>query len=303
MSGTVTKQRPKSRVIINKKIAPYIFLLPFLLFFFAFLIVPLLYAFDLSVYKKTLVGGTRFVGGENYVKAFTDPKFWDGVLTLFKFGLMQIPIMLGLALLFALILDSGIVYAKSFFRVSFFIPYAVPAVIATLMWGYLYGPAYGPLTQVADALSLPRPEFFSAGAILPSIANIAVWEYMGYNMIIYVAALQSIPQDLEEASMMDGASAFAYAAKIKLPMIVPTIIVTIIFSIIGTLQLFAEPYLMINLARNVINTSYTPNIYAYTLAFTAQQINYSAAISFVLGGVVAVVSYVFMLAVNRGDDK
>ena len=203
MSGTVTKQRPKSRVIINKKIAPYIFLLPFLLFFFAFLIVPLLYAFDLSVYKKTLVGGTRFVGGENYVKAFTDPKFWDGVLTLFKFGLMQIPIMLGLALLFALILDSGIVYAKSFFRVSFFIPYAVPAVIATLMWGYLYGPAYGPLTQVADALSLPRPEFFSAGTILPSIANIAVWEYMGYNMISYVAALQSIPQDLEEASMMD----------------------------------------------------------------------------------------------------
>jgi multiple sugar transport system permease protein len=303
MSGTVVKQRPRSRVIISKKIAPYIFLLPFLLFFFAFLIVPLLYAFDLSVYKKTLVGGTRFVGGDNYVKAFTDPKFWDGVLTLFKFGAMQIPVMLGLALLFALILDSGLVYAKSFFRVSFFIPYAVPAVIATLMWGYLYGPAYGPLSQVADALSLPRPEFFSAGAILPAIANIAVWEYMGYNMIIYVAALQSIPQDLEEASMMDGAGAFAYAAKIKLPMIVPTIIVTIIFSIIGTLQLFAEPYLMINLARNVINTSYTPNIYAYTLAFTAQQINYSAAISFVLGGVVAVVSYVFMLAVNRGDDK
>jgi multiple sugar transport system permease protein len=303
MSETALKQRPKSRVIISKKIAPYIFMLPFLLFFFAFLIVPLLYAFDLSVYKKTLVGGTRFVGFANYSKAFTDPKFWEGVVTLFKFGLMQIPVMLGLALLFALILDSGLVYAKSFFRVSFFIPYAVPAVIATLMWGYLYGPAYGPLSQLADALSLPRPDFFSAKAILPSIANIAVWEYMGYNMIIYVAALQSIPQDLEEASLMDGAGAFAYAAKIKLPMIVPTIIVTIIFSIIGTLQLFAEPYLMINLARNVINSQYTPNIYAYTLAFTAQQINYSAAISFVLGGVVAVVSYAFMLVANRGDNR
>jgi multiple sugar transport system permease protein len=302
MSDTAIKQRPKSRVIISKKIAPYIFMLPFLLFFFAFLIIPLLYALDLSVYKKTLVGGTRFVGGDNYAKAFTDPKFWDGVVTLFKFGAMQIPVMLGLALLFALILDSGIVYAKSFFRVAFFIPYAVPAVIATLMWGYLYGPAYGPLTQVADYFSMPRPDFFSNEAILPSIANIAVWEYMGYNMIIYVAALQSIPTDLEEASLMDGAGAFAYAAKIKLPMIVPTIIVTIIFSIIGTLQLFAEPYLMISLAGDAINSHYTPNIYAYTLAFTAQQINYSAAISFVLGGVVAVVSYVFMLAVNRGSD-
>ena len=303
MSETVIMQRPKSRVIINKKIAPYIFLLPFMFFFLAFLIAPLIYAFELSVYKKTLVGGMRFVGAANYYKAFGDPSFWDGVLTLFKFGLMQIPVMLGLALLFALILDSGIVYAKSFFRVSFFIPYAVPAVIATLMWGYLYGPAYGPLSQVADALSLPRPDFFSAKAILPAIANIAVWEYMGYNMIIYVAALQSIPTDLEEASLMDGAGAFAYAAKIKLPMIVPTIIVTVIFSIIGTLQLFAEPYLMINLARNVINSHYTPNLYAYTLAFTAQQIDYSAAISFVLGGVVAVVSYAFMLAANRGDNR
>ena len=303
METAKAAMRPKNRVIINRKIAPYFFMLPFLLFFLAFLIIPLGYAFDLSLYKKAMVGGTRFVGGDNYVKAFTDPKFWEGVLTLFKFGLMQIPVMLGLALLFALILDSGLVYAKSFFRVSFFIPYAVPAVIATLMWGYLYGPAYGPLSQVADFFALPRPDFFSAKSILPSIANVAVWEYMGYNMIIYVAALQSIPTDLEEASLMDGAGAFAYATKIKLPMIVPTIIVTVIFSIIGTLQLFAEPYLMINLARNVINTHYTPNIYAYTLAFTAQQINYSAAISFVLGGVVAVVSYVFMLAVNRRASR
>ncbi len=303
MTDVATLRRPRSRIIVNKRIAPYIFLAPFLFFFSAFLIIPLLYAFDLSVYKTTLVGGTRFVGLANYAKAFTDPNFWDGVLTLVKFGAMQMPVMLILALVFALILDSGVVYAKSFFRIGFFIPYAVPAVIATLLWGYLYGPAYGPVTQIADALSLPRPNFFAAKSILPSIANIAVWEYMGYNMIIYYSALQAIPTDLEEASLMDGASAFAYALKIKLPMIVPTIIVTIIFSIIGTLQLFAEPYLMINLARNLINSHFTPNLYAYTLAFTAQQINYSAAISFVLGGVVAVVSYVFMLVANRGDNR
>ena len=151
---------PASRVIISKRIAPYIFLLPFLLFFVAFLIIPLINAFDLSVYKTTLVGGTRFVGLDNYAKAFIDPKFWDGVLTLVKFGAMQIPVMLILALLFALILDSGTVYAKSFFRISFFMPYAVPTVIATLMWGYLYGPAYGPFTQIADALSAAQTRFF-----------------------------------------------------------------------------------------------------------------------------------------------
>jgi multiple sugar transport system permease protein len=291
--------RPRRRVLVNKSVAPYLFLLPFLLFFVIFLIIPLLYAFDLSVYRSALVGGVRFVWFDNYKRAFTDPNFWSGVLTLFKFGILQIPIMLILALFFAMVLDSGIAYGKAFFRISFFIPYAVPAVIATLLWGYMYGPAYGPFAQLATAIGLHKPDFFNDVTIVPSIANIATWEYMGYNMIIYFAALQAIPTDLEEASLMDGASAFTYALRIKLPMIVPTIIVTIIFSIIGSLQLFSEPYLLVNLARNVINSHFTPNLYAYTLAFIGQQYNYSAAISFVLGGVVAVVSYVFMLAANR----
>jgi multiple sugar transport system permease protein len=295
--------RPRRRVIISRKVAPYIFLLPFLIFFVLFLIVPLIYAFNLSVYRATLVGGLHFVGFDNYQRVFVDPNFWGGVLTLFKFAIMQIPIMLVLALFFALVLDSGLAYAKSFFRVSFFIPYAVPAVIATLLWGYLYGPAYGPFAQLAAAFNLPKPVFFSDAAIIPSIANIATWEYMGYNMIIYFAALQAIPADLEEAALMDGAKDFTYALRIKLPMIVPTIIVTIIFSIIGSLQLFTEPFLIQNQAPGVINSHFTPNFYAYTLAFIGQQYNYSAAVSFVLGAVVAVVSYAFMLAANRGVNQ
>jgi multiple sugar transport system permease protein len=303
MTDTAIAYRPKVRVIVNRKIAPYLFLAPFILLFVIFLIIPLIYAFDLSVYRTALVGGTRFVWFDNYKRAFADANFWDGVVQLLKFGGMQIPVMLSLSLLFALILDSGVPYAKGFFRVAFFVPYAVPAVIATLLWGYMYGPAYGPFSQLAVALGWPKPDFFNETTILPSIANIATWEYMGYNMIIYFAALQAIPTDLEEASLMDGAGGLIYALRIKLPMIIPTIIVTIIFSIIGSLQLFSEPYLLINLARNVINSHFTPNLYAYTLAFTGQQYNYSAAISFMLGGVVAVISYVFMLFANRGVNR
>lgn len=298
MTRSLTAHR--QRVIVSKKIAPYVLLLPFMLVFVAFLIVPMLYAFNLSLYKTAMVGGTRFVGFDNYARAFVDQKFWSGVWLLVRFGLIQMPVMLSLALAFALILDSGLVYARGLFRVAFFLPYAVPAVIATLMWGYLYGPAYGPISQIATFLSLPKPDFFSESSILGSIANITIWEYTGYNMIIYFAALQAIPTDLEEASKMDGASALTYAMRVKLPMIVPMIVVTVIFSIIGTLQLFSEPYLITNLARSVINSHFTPNYYAYTLAFTAQQYNYSAAISFMLGAVVAVFSYAFMLASNRG---
>jgi multiple sugar transport system permease protein len=303
MTERAPKARPRTRVIVNKAIAPYLFVAPFGLFFVAFLIVPLVYAFDISLYKKAMVGGVKFVGADNYLKAFADPKFWEGVGVLFKFAFLQIPIMIGTALLFALILDSGVVWAKAFFRISFFMPYAVPAVIATLIWSYLYGPAYGPIGQTAQYFGYEAPDFVSPEWILGSIANIAQWQYMGYNMIIYFAALQAIPTDLEEASVVDGASAFAFATRIKLPMIVPTIIVTVVFSIIGSLQLFTEPFLIQNMARSVINSNFTPNIYAYNLTFVGQQPNYAAAISFLLGGVIAVVSYVFMLAVNRRNDR
>jgi multiple sugar transport system permease protein len=103
--------------------------------------------------------------------------------------------------------------------------------------------------------------------------------------------------------VLDGASGFDYALRIKLPLIVPTIVVTIVFSIIGTLQLFTEPYLMYNLARSVIHSAFTPNFYAYTLAFTGQQYNYSAAISFLLGAVTAVMAYAFMLASSRWGGR
>lgn len=299
--AVATKRR--GRVYVTKSVAPYLFLLPFMALFIAFLIAPLVYAFGLSLFKTTMVAGTQFVGVANYLKVFTDVSFWDGVILLFKFGLMQIPIMLGLALAYALILDSGRVYGRNFFRVAFFIPYAVPSVIAALLWGYLYGPSFGPFGQLAEFFHLPKPQFLIDSTILGSIANIAVWEFMGYNLIIYFAALQAIPQDLEEASAVDGATGLQYALRIKLPMILPTVFVTIMFSIIGTLQLFSEPYLMRTLAPGIINSHYTPNYYAYTLAFTNQQYNYSAAVSFVLGGVVAVASYAFMFFANRRPAK
>ncbi|MDE1994643.1 MAG: sugar ABC transporter permease [Rhizobiaceae bacterium] len=294
--------RPKKRRnLIGKGVAPYLFLAPFALLFLAFLIAPMVYAFNLAIYRTTVVAGTKFVGADNFIRALGDPKFWQGVVVLLKFAVIQIPGMVAVALLIALILDSGTVYLKSFFRVSLFLPYAVPAVIATLIWGYLYGPAFGPFTQFANMLHLPAPDFLSASTVLPSIANIANWEYTGYQMIIYYAALQAIPGDLEEAASMDGANGFTYAVKVKLPLIAPMVVVTIIFSIIGSLQLFSEPYLLHNIAPAQITNYYTPNYYAYSLAFSNQQYNYSAAVSFVLGAVTAVISYVFMLVVNRGS--
>ena len=281
------------------RLAPYLFLAPFLILFLLFLIVPLGYAFNLSLWRQTMVGGLKFIGAGNYTKAFADPKFWDGVLLLLRYGLIQIPVMLGGALLLALLLDSGTVWAKSLFRLGLFLPYAVPTVIAALIWGYLYGPNFGPVTQIFQYLGLAPPNLLGQQLLLPALANIAIWEHMGYFMIIYYAALQAIPEEMEEAAVVGGAKAWQYVIYVKLPLIRGTILVTATFAIIGTLQLFVEPYLIQNLAPGVINQNYTPNIYAFNLAFVNIDYSYSAAISFVLGGVVAVISYLFMLVSNR----
>jgi multiple sugar transport system permease protein len=276
------------------------FLLPFLILFALFLVLPLAYAFGLSIFEERLVGGSTFVGADNYLRAFQDRLFWAGIRRMVTFGVFQIPLMLGLALVFALILDSGLVWFRSAFRLGFFLPYAVPSVVAALIWGYLYGPTFGPFTQIANYLNVPPPNFLSESWMLASIANIVTWTFVGYNMVILYAALQAIPSELRDAGAVDGAKNWQIALYIKIPLIAPALLLTCIFSIIGTLQLFTEPSIMEPLAPGVIVENYTPNLFAWNLAFTNQEYNYSAAISFALGAVVVVGSYIFMLATNRG---
>jgi multiple sugar transport system permease protein len=284
-----------------KIVVPYLFLAPFLILFLVFTILPLAYALNLSVFRDTLVGGRQFAGVENYVAVFGDAKFWEGVTNMLLFGIMQMPVMLGMALVLALILDSGVAWGRSFFRIAFYLPHVVPTVLAALVWGYLYGPAFGPFTQLAQWIGFSAPNFLSDTWMLPSLANIVTWEYTGYNMIILFAALQAVPRELEEAAVIDGASSLRYAIAVKIPLIKPALLLTVIFSIIGTLQLFSEPQLMKAIAPHVVGDNYTPNVYAYSLAFTNQEYNYSAAVSFVLGALVGVISYVFMwLTTRRG---
>jgi multiple sugar transport system permease protein len=244
---------------LRQMVIPYMFLLPFLILFALFLVLPLAYAFGLSIFEERLVGGSTFVGAENYVRAFQDGQFWAGIRRMVTFGIFQIPLMLGLALVFALLLDSGLVWFRSVFRLAFFLPYAVPSVVAALIWGYLYGPTFGPFTQIANYLNVPPPNFLSESWMLASIANIVTWTFVGYNMVILYAALQAIPSELRDAGAVDGAKNWQIALHIKIPLIAPALLLTCIFSIIGTLQLFTEPRIMEALAPGVIVDSYTPN--------------------------------------------
>lgn len=285
-SGPPTS-RPPLRGRLGRKSAPYLFLAPFVVAFAVFLIFPLGYALDLSLYRTKLIGGRSFVGLENYQRALQDDAFWQGVQHVLAFGVIQVPTMLGLALVGALILDAGISRLRTLPRLVWFLPFAVPSVVAALMWGYLYGQAFGPIAQIFQALGLQPPAFITQDAVIPALANIATWQFTGYNMLILFAALKAIPGELYEAARVDGATRFQVATRIKIPLIAPALVLTFIFSIIGTLQLFNEPNVLRANAPSVITPNFTPNMYVYNLAFGSRQFDYAAAIAFTLAIVIA----------------
>jgi multiple sugar transport system permease protein len=276
---------------------------PFAVVFLLVFITPLLYALWLSLFQNKLVGGNSFVGLANYAQALQDPAFWSGFGRVALFLAVQVPIMLVLALVAALAIDSARLYATGFYRVVIFLPYAVPAVVAVLMWGFIYGNNFGLAASINDWLGHDLVTPFAPRWMLVSLGNIVTWEYVGYNMIIFYSALKTIPADLYEAAEIDGARGWQVIKAIKLPAARGAIVIATIFSIIGSFQLFNEPNVLKPLANNVITSNYTPNMYAYNLSFAGQQYNYSATVAIVMGVIVAVIAYVVQLRGSRKEDR
>jgi multiple sugar transport system permease protein len=270
------------------------FVAPFTVLLVAFLVLPLAYAFKLSLYRSTLIEGEVFALFDNYRQAFADPLFRNGVVRVVGFGLIQTPVMIGLALVAALIIDGVTSRLSRAFRLAAFVPYAVPAVIGTLMWGFLYSPNTGPLSSLFG-----QTDFLSQNLVLGSLGNVVTWMWAGYNMIVLYAALQGLPRELYEAAALDGASQLQINLRIKVPLISSALVLVTVFTIVGTLQFFTEPLILQPLNPGSITDHYTPNVYAFNLAFSYQQYNYAAAISFLLGAVVFVGAYLFLFLNRR----
>ena len=278
------------------------FVAPFMLVFVAMIIVPVLYALYLSFFREQLVGGNMFAGFSNYADVFHDAKFWESFGRVTLFLVVQVPIMLVLAMIAALALDSARLHGASFFRIAIFLPYAVPGVVAALIWGFIYGDQFGLTASINNLLGEHFLRPFSASWVLPSIANIVTWEFMGYNMLIFYAALKVVPSELYEAAEIDGAGQLRTVFSIKIPALRGAIVIATVFSIIGSVQLFNEPNLLKTLAPNVISSYFTPNMYAYNLSFAGQQFNYAATVAIVMGVITAVIAYIVQARGSRQED-
>lgn len=287
----------KNRSSKAQRRAVTLFIAPFALLFLAFYAIPIIYAIVqslLTVERQGTFGVPRqvFGGFVQYQQVFQDTAFWQSVGRVLLFGVVQVPVMLGLALLFALLLDSPLLKGKKFFRLAFFAPYAVPGVIAAIMWGFLYSPSLSPFGVLTSNV-----DFLSGNLILWAIANIVTWVYVGYNMLIIYSSLLAIPTEIYEAARLDGANNVQIAWRIKIPLVIPAIILTAVFSIIGTLQLLAEPQTLRSFS-SAINSTFTPNLAVYTTA-SVPNYNLAAAFSVVLALATFILSFFFLKSTQR----
>jgi multiple sugar transport system permease protein len=279
--------------------APYVILTPAIVLFVLFLALPIGYTLYLAMRRTQVSGlglgaGARrevFVGFDNFAAALADGELWAGWLRVLGYGGLVLVVMLGLALLFALLLDSARVRLARFGRIAIFLPYAVPGVAASLMWGFLYLPSLSPIRAILDV------DLLGATTITYSMANVAVWGGTGFNMLVLYTTLRAIPRDYYEAARLDGASELQIALRIKIPILVPAIILTTVFSIIATIQVFTEPTTL-RPFTNTISSTWSPLMKVYRDAFVTGDLYSAAATSIVIAAISLVLSFGFLRVVR-----
>ena len=294
--------RRSSRHVRRQARTAGLFLGPFAVLFAGIYLAPVGYTVYQSLFKVHHSGlgltppTTVFAGFANYTAALGDAGFRNSLLRVLLIGVVQVPLMLGLALGLALLLDAKHTIGKRFFRLAFFLPYALPGVVGAIMWSYLVQPDLSPITAAAHHLGV-HLDLTSDALLAPTIGNMLTWGWTGYNMLIIYSALQAIPPELSEAATIDGCSAFRIAWHIKIPMVRPALILTTVFSIIGTAQLYNEPAILHNVAPN-LSSDYTP-IYAAYDQINNNNFNAAAAESVILAVLAFVLSFGFLKFMQR----
>ncbi len=281
-----------------KKHIPYTFILPAFILLLIFNFYPIIETIVLSFMEQKR-GVLTFAGLDNYIRLFNDQFFWLSLKNSLIYLVIQVPIMIILALGLASLLHRGVKYGKGFFRTSFFVPVVVDSVAYSLIFLLIFQ-EQGIVNYLLSFFNIDAiPWTRQAWPARTMIMIVMTWRWLGYNMVMFLAGLQSIPEELYESAKLDGAGPLNIFWNITLPSLKPIIIFSMILSTNGTLNLFAEPYLLTGGGPN--NTTLSIGVYIYRQAFQSFNITYSATISIAVVVIVAILAQ-FQLRFGREND-
>ena len=270
----------------TKLSAVILFLGPSLIVIFTFFFLPVIVAFlmsftDFDIYALGNLSNMRFVGLKNYFNLLNDPLFWTSIKNTFYFVIVGGPLSVATSLGAALLLNSKLIKYKGIFRLVYFLPVVTTLVAVSIVWRYIYHPRFGLLNYILSIFGIGQIDWLGDPTFsMPAIILLAVWKNFGYNMIIFIAGLQNIPEELYEAASIEGASAWQKFKSITVPMLAPTSLFIGVITMIGYFQLFAEPYVMTQ--GGPLNSTLSIVLYMYQEGFRWWNIGYSTAIAFLL---------------------
>ncbi|WP_405901019.1 sugar ABC transporter permease [Streptomyces sp. NBC_00727] len=266
-----------------------LFVLPFLVVFALFLVWPVVQGLWMSLTDASLsLRGTEFVGFANYTEAFGDPDVWSSLgNTVFFTVISCVPLVL-VALGMALLVHSGLA-GQWVWRLAYFAPYLLPVTVVTLIWTWLYQPDIGLGNQLLTSLGMEPVGWLSDESVaMWSVAALTVWWTVGFNFLLYLAALQSLPVTYDEAAALDGAGAWRRLWSVTLPQLRHTTVLVAMLQVLASLKVFDQIYI---LTKGGPNGSTRPILeYVYDVGFTGYRLGYASAVSYIFFAIVIVVS-------------
>ncbi|MBB6096592.1 lactose/L-arabinose transport system permease protein [Deinobacterium chartae] len=295
MTATAAPRRRTAH--FRRTVVPYGFLLPYLLIFFVFWAWPIGYSIFLS-FQDTRMGAGAPLSTVNWQRVFTDPFFLTALKNTLLILVIQVPVMLMLAMGLAVALNSKLLRLRGLYRFAFFAPLVVGTVAYSAVFRLLFNTQFGAVNAGLQGLGLPPIDWLNQPASAMAVIMLAMtWRWTGYNAIILLAGLQSIPEEVYEAAQLDGATGWRQFWHITLPLLRPTLLFTLILSVIGTLQLFTEPALITNSGPG--NATMTLGTYLYQQGFRSFNFGYASSIAYTIALIAAVFSFIQMRLFGR----
>ena len=280
----------------RQALAGYLFIAPAMLIFFVFTLLPVAYALFLSFTNYDVFTRMDWIGAANYQDVFDDELFWQALQNTLTYTVWSIPLSMAIGLGLAVLLNQKL-RGLGIYRTIYYVPVVTSMVAVAMIWIQLFDPLYGVLSNALEGLGLKNIDWLGDPKLaMPSIIAVSVWKVVGWNMLIYLAGLQGIPETLKEAAAIDGASRWQSFRSITLPLLQPTTFFIFVTSLIGAFQVFDQVYVMTRGGPANATTTLVHQI--YKAAFVAFDMGYASAMSFVLFAIILVVSLLSMRALR-----
>lgn len=286
------------------KLAPYFFIAPFFIIFLIFGFYPIIFSGYISLHQWTGLKPPVFIGLTNYANLFQDDDFLNALRNTALLTVISGPVTIGGGLILAVILNNKFIRFRNIFRSIFYLPLVVSLVVASQVFGLMLGNPFGLVNEVLSRIGIARVNFLhEPNLTLLVLVVLITWKYIGNDLVIMLAGLQSIPPELNEAALVDGASPLQIFFRITIPLMRPVILFDIVLTTISTFNIFAEPYSLFGITGGVNQSGLVTGLLLYRTSFNFFKFGYGSAMAYIVGFIIFILSLIQLRLGTQENER